>query len=181
MGNTKNPVISDIIRIASEAGAKAALDTIERRTASFQSMTANEAYKSTERRLRALFDLQEKVEHDKERLAEYEAGIVRGRSKDIVRFSKSGSRVSPEEKLDALKQDLAARIAADEYEIEQVETALKVIESDQYYMTVYNRYVLQESDDDIAAQIHCDASTVRRRRGILVRRLAVRLYGVDAI
>lgn len=182
MGNMKNTMSTDrMIQIASEVGAKAALEAIARNTARFQSMTANEAYKATERRLRALPDLQEKVEADKAQLAEYEAGIVRGRSKDIIRFSASGSRVSPEEKLDALKQDLAARIAADEYEIGLIENALKVIENDPYYKTVFNRYVLQENDEDIAEQIHCDASTVRRRRGQLVRRLAVRLYGVDAI
>ncbi len=125
--------------------------------------------------------MQRKIEDDKERLAEIEAGDIRERSKSIVRFSKTGSRISPEEMLEGLKQDLIARIAADEHEIQQIENAVAAIEDDAYCMVVYNRFILCETDEEIAEQIPCDPSTVRRNRGRLIRKLAVRLYGVDAI
>lgn len=182
MGATKNTALTNqIIKIAGEAGAKAAIDAIVRKTGNLQSMTASDTYKATERRLRALPILQDKVEYDKERLREYEKGTAPGKSKDIVRFNNSSSRLDPIDKINALMDDLAARIAADEHEIMLIEDALKLIENDIYYKAVFNRYILQENDDDIAEQIPCDSSTIRRHRGRLVKQLAVRLYGVDAI
>ena len=37
------------------------------------------------------------------------------------------------------------------------------------------------TDEEIAGEIHCDATTVWRNRKRLVQRLAVRLYGADAL
>lgn len=177
-----NPGLKEqIIKLAAEAGVKAALAAIESRTGAFQSLTADDAYKAVERRLRALPILMDKVEYDRERLEECESGAMRDRSKSVVRFNPSGSRIGQEEILEALKQDLTAHIATNEYEIKIVMDALKSIEKDAYYSTVYDRFVLQESDDDIASRIPCESSTMRRHRGRLIRQLAVRLYGADAI
>lgn len=182
MAGKKNPALTDtLIKLAGEAGAKAALEAISRNTSAFQTMTATEAYKQTERRLWSLRVLKDKVEYDKERLAEYRAGIVRGRSKDIVRFSRSGSRLDPLEAAEALAEDLEKKIAGDEYEIKLLEDALSSIEGDPYYPAVFNKYLLQEHDDDIAAKIPCNPATVRKNRGRLVRRIAVWLYGSTAV
>ena len=37
------------------------------------------------------------------------------------------------------------------------------------------------NDEEIAEKIHCDPTTVWRNRKRLIQRLAVRLYGVDAV
>ncbi|MDR2513756.1 MAG: hypothetical protein LBD02_00925 [Christensenellaceae bacterium] len=139
------------------------------------------AYKDTEKRLYAFPVLQNRIVDNRERLQEYLLHGAPGRSKDIVRFTRTGTRLTPEEILDALVQDMEARIAADEYEVATIAGALKTIEADPYYAAVAGKFLEGRTDDDIAAVIPCDASTVRRNRGRLVRRLAVWLYGAAAL
>ena len=182
MAGKKSPGMTDsLIRLAGEAGAKAALDALAKTTGVLQSATAADAYRQTERRLWALSVLKEAVEYDKERLAEYRAGVVRGRSKSITRFSRTGSRLDPLEAAEALADELEKKIASGEYEIKLLEDALSSIADDPYYPVVYNRYLLQERDDDIAAKIPCNPATVRKNRGRLVKKMAVWLYGAIAV
>lgn len=182
MSKTKDPIFTEqLMRIAGEAGAKAALDTVARITGNLKSVTATDAYKATERRLRALPILRDKVEYDMERLDEYRRGKVRGKSKSITRFTTSGSRLDPLELIEVLEQDTSAQIETDKYEIKMIEDALSSIEKDPYYVAVHDKYILDKTDDEIAAQIPCDPSTVRKNRGRLVRQLAVRMYGATAI
>lgn len=143
--------------------------------------SATEAYRATERRLYAYPVLLKKVEDDKEQLEELLSGDVREHSKSIVRFSRYGSRLSDEEKLEALIADTRATIAADEHEIEIIYKALETIANDPYYETVTGKYLDGKHDDEIAEGLPCDASTVRRNRGRLMRKLAIRLYGAQAI
>ena len=48
-------------------------------------------------------------------------------------------------------------------------------------LAVDGKYIQRMNDEDIAEKIHCDPSTVWRNRKRLVQRVAVRLYGVDAV
>ena len=140
-----------------------------------------DVFKATERRLYALPVLIKKVEDARQRLKELEQIGMPERSKDVLRFSRSGRRLSPEEILEALISDIKASIAADEHEIETIKKALKNIEGDPYYLTVTGRYFEGLSDEEIAKQIPCDERTVRRHRSRLVRVLAVWLYGAEAV
>lgn len=168
MGKPKEST-QDIIRQAVEAGRISA----ER--------TAKDAFKATERRLYALPVLRNKRDDDKERLEELKQYGPRGRSKSITQFSKSGVRLTPEEIFEAAVIDLEATIAADEYEIEAMERALATIEKDDYYLTVTGRYIDDLPDERVAELIPCDTTTVWRNRKRLVQRLAVWLYGAEAI
>lgn len=170
---TKPLDISAVIKDAVNAGLQAG-------RVQAASETKN-AYKDTEKRLYAFPVLLNRIADNKERMQEYIEHGAPGRSKDIVRFTRSGSRLSPDEILEALLQDMQANIAADEYEVATIAAALKTIEGDQYYAAVAGKYLEGRTDDDIAAAIPCDASTVRRNRGRLVRRLAVWLYGAAAL
>ena len=96
-------------------------------------------------------------------------------------MSKSGVRLTPEEIFEAAVIDLEATIAADEYEIEAMERALATIEKDDYYLTVTGRYIDDLPDERVAELIPCDTTTVWRNRKRLVQRLAVWLYGAEAI
>ena len=58
---------------------------------------AKDTYKATERRLYALPILYEKVKEDKERLEEIKTQGTPQHSKGIVRYSRTGIRLSPEE------------------------------------------------------------------------------------
>ena len=133
------------------------------------SRSAKDAFKATERRLYALPDLRGKLEDDRELLAEIREHGLRQRSKSITRFTKSGIT------------DTEAEIAADEHEIETIERALTTISDDPYYLVVTGKYIERMTDEKIAGEISCDTTTVWRNRKRLVQRLAVRLYGADAL
>ena len=141
---------------------------------------AKDAYKATERRLYALPVLRQKVEDDKEKLEQIKTHGAPERSKSIVRFSRTGYRLTPEEMLEAIIKDLEATIAADEYEIETLEKALAHIEDDPFYPTVEAKYIDGLEDDDIAADLKCGNTQLWKQRGRLVRAVAVLLYGSQA-
>lgn len=168
MGN-KAKDMEAIIKLAVEAGRISA----ER--------SARDAFKATERRLYALPVLRKKLEDDRDRLTELRQHGPRGRSKSITRFSKSSVRLSPEEIFEAVVMDMEATIASDEYEVENMDKALAQISNDDYYLTVTGRYIDDLPDEKIAELIPCDTTTVWRNRKRLVQRLAVWLYGAEAI
>lgn len=143
--------------------------------------TAKDAFKATERRLYALPVLRQKIEDDRERMAELLQYGPRERSKSITRFVKTGVRLTPDEIFEAVLTDLEATIASDEFEIATMERALTTISGDEYYLTVTGRYIENLPDEEVAAKIPCDTSTVWRNRKRLVQRLAVWLYGAEAI
>lgn len=143
--------------------------------------TANDAYKMTEKRLYAYEVIFDKVLDDKERLVDLQENGLSDRSKSLVRFVKSGTRLSKEEIVEAIIQDTTARIAANEYELDTIRKALRIIEKDPYYMVVYGKYIEGRTDDSIAEEIFCETSTVRRNRARLMRKLAIWFYGTEAI
>lgn len=143
--------------------------------------TAKDAFKATERRLYALPTLLQKQAEDKDKLEEFLKYGPKERSKSITRFIKTGVRMTPEEIWEAVLTDMQATIAADEHEINTMERALEVIQDDAYYQTVVGRYIDNLPDEDVAKLIPCDTSTVWRNRKRLVQRLAVWLYGADAL
>lgn len=172
-----NPLPKNVIAVINEAVERAVAAT---RVA--QADNAKSLYKQTERRLYALPHLIDKAEEDNARLSEMrESGSIQGKSKSIVRFSAGGLRADPEEMYEAVMNDLQARMAADQQEIETVQKALKSIERDAYYPTVPARYFDGHPDWKAAEELHCDDSTVRRNRARLVRIVAIRLYGVIAV
>ena len=141
----------DVIRMAVEAGRMAA------------ARTAKDAFKATERRLYAVPDLRAKLEDDQEELEDTRKYGLKERSHSITRFFKSGVRLTPEEIM------------------EPIEKALASIRDDPYYLAVNGKYIQRMTDEEIAEQIHCDPVTVWRNRKRLVQRVAVRLYGVEAV
>ena len=137
-------------------------------------------YKQTIKRIRALPILQERVEDYRARLGE-NGNLMPGKSKSIVRFSASGVRADPEEMLEAVRKTTEAHLAADQEEIDIVTAAITCVQEDFYYPTVYDGLVQHKSDAELAEQLYCDESTVRRNRSRLIRIIAIRLYGVEAI
>ena len=165
---TKNEIES-IIRTAIEAGKMAS------------ARTTKDAFKATERRLYAILDLREKLADDEEELNDTRLYGLKERSHSITRFFKSGVRLTPEEILEAVTIDLEANIASTRHELEVLGKALASIESDPYYLTVAGKYVERMQDSEIAEKIPCDPTTVWRNRKRMIQRVAVRLYGVEAI
>ena len=120
---------------------------------------AKDTYKATERRLYALPILH---------------------SKGIVRYSRTGIRLSPEEILDGIIKDMEATIAADQYEIDTVEKALSHVKDDPFYSAIEAKYFEGLDDEDVAEDLNCGTTQLWKQRGRLVRALAVFLYGSQA-
>ena len=137
-------------------------------------------YKQTIKRIKALPILMERVEDNRARLGE-DGNLMPGKSKSIVRFSASGVRADPEEMLEAVRRSVEAHLAADQEEIDLVTRALEYVKEDLYYPAVYGGLVLHKTDEQLAEELYCDESTVRRNRSRLIRIIAVRLYGVEAL
>jgi hypothetical protein len=142
---------------------------------------ARDTFKATERRLYALPILEKKVIADKEKLAELRENGSHWQSKSIARFQRTGYRVSPEEMIDAIIQDLEATIAADEHEIETVRGVLEMFKDDPFYPTVTGRYIDCFEDEVIAVDLQCGATQVWKQRVRIVRNIAVMLYGSIAV
>ena len=137
-------------------------------------------YKQTIKRIKALPILMERVEDNRARLGE-DGNLMPGKSKSIVRFSASGVRADPEVMLEAVRRSVEAHLAADQEEIDLVTRALEYVKEDLYYPAVYDGLVLHKTDEQLAEELYCDESTVRRNRSRLIRIIAVRLYGVEAL
>ncbi len=165
--------IEEIINKAVTAGIEAGQLAAKR--------APDDAFKATEKRLRALPILKEKLAKDRDRLEELEEHGLHGHSNDIIRYMRSGRCVSDEDVLAALIQDMKATIAATEFEIQRIEDALAPLENDDYYLVIELKYFEGKQDDDIAEALHCDPRTVRRNKNRLVEKISVRLYGVDAV
>lgn len=161
--------VEEIIRRAVEAGRQSA----ER--------SAKDAFKATERRLYGLPTLELKYRDDLEKLAELKAYGPRERDKSITRFFKTGVRLTKEEIFEAQVIDLEAKIASDKYEIDVLHGALRTVQEDEYYPVIPGRYFKNLPDDAVADGLHCDTSTVWRNRKRLVQRMAVWLYGAEAV
>jgi len=142
---------------------------------------AKDAYKATEKRLYAYTILKCKITDLKEKIEEVQAYGAPTRSKSVVRFSKTGMRLTPEEIAEALVQDMTADVAGNEAEIETIDKALTIIADDPYADIIALKYFESKSKDEIADALHCDPTTVWRNGSRLVNRLAVFLYGVSAI
>lgn len=168
--------VSEAVRAVIEESVKRAVAEMYAQ----RNLRPDNCYKQTIKRIKCLPVLQKRVEDNKARLGE-NGNLMPGRSKSIVRFSASGVRADPEEMLQAVRSSLEAHVAADQEEIDVVTSAMESVDGDYYYKTVYDGLVLKKTDEEIAAELCCDESTVRRNRSRLIRTISVCLYGVDAI
>jgi len=142
---------------------------------------ATDAYKATEKRLYAYPVLLDKIAAEKEMVTHILTHGSPERSQSVKRFARPGIRLTPDEIVSTVITDMEATIAADEHEAATIAAALHTIQGDTYYRAVEGRFIHGMTDVDIADSIPCDPTTVRRNRGRLIRKLAIRLYGTQAL
>lgn len=142
---------------------------------------AQDAYKATENRLYAYPVILLKITNDRERIEEIKLYGAPGGSRSVVRYQRSGMRLSADEIAETLVQDLTADIAASEHEVGTINKALEIIKNDPYADIINYRYFEGKNDDETAEVMSCDPSTVRRNKSRIVRRLAIFLYGTAAV
>lgn len=182
MGNPKKTQLPPDIKAYIDASVKMTAEAVKEACGPLQKpQNAKTAFKSTEARLYALPVLKVKIKDDTEKIEQLRTYGAPERSKSITRFSKNSVRLDPEETLEAIIKDKEAAIAADQHEVDILETALDYIRDDPYYEAVSGRYFDGLDNEAIGEKIGCDGTTVWRNRQRLVKSLAVRLYGTAAI
>lgn len=144
---------------------------------------AKEAFRKTETRLYAYPELLRNIEKYKKDIEDLRMEDP-GRSKDIVFFSihgGGGNRLSAEEVQEARILLVQRKIYRDQVEIDEMNYALEFVKNDEYYPLLTMRYFEGKSDDEIAEKMACDPSTIRRNKSRLIRVVAVKLYGAEAV
>lgn len=140
-------------------------------------------YKATEQRLYAYPVLQDNVHNrwpaDIEDLKREPVGQT---SKSIVRWSvQGGVRLTPEERQEARILALQARLERDRQELAIMDRALATIRMDASYPWLTAFYFEGKDLDTIAAENATTRQQVARCKAALVRVLALRLYGAEAL
>lgn len=140
------------------------------------------AFSQTEVRLYAYPDLKDNIEQYQLDIKDLKVEKP-GKSKSLVFFSTAGNgiRLSEDDIQQARIIGIQNKIRRDEEEIEEINRALEPILNDQYYSIIDLKYFKGKTDDEIAEAIPCDPRTVRRHKNRLVRRIAIKLYGADAV
>ena len=106
-----------------------------------------------------------------------------GKSKSIVMFSpssKGGERPTLEELREAKIMIVERKIARDENEIKEIDTALSTILDDEYYPIIEMSFFQKMSEEDICNTLHCASTTLWRNKGRLIDIMNVSLYGADS-
>jgi DNA-directed RNA polymerase specialized sigma24 family protein len=169
----KGVSINDLINTAIERALKAGREQ--------KAAEVKDAFKATEKRLYALPTLMLKVEEDEAWIVDIQISGSHERSQSLVRFGTSGVRLSEDEIVEGLIIERRSRIVADEQEIQTMQRALGIVRDDEYYEIIPLKYFDKRSDDEIADELHCDASTVRRNKSRLIREMSVYLYGAVVV
>lgn len=148
----------------------------------FARQEAKDCFRDTEKRLYDYPVLKENVEKYKLDIEDLKKEKYTDRAKDIVRMSlgAGGTRLSREEKQATKIMNVEAKVERDSAEIDEIDYALNSIQDDEYYMVIEYKYFDRLKDTDIAENMACDESTVRRHKNRLVHRLAVKLHGAAA-
>ncbi|WP_371380888.1 hypothetical protein [Sporomusa aerivorans] len=167
---------TDIEKIVEQALQKVLHFGIER-----GKCAAKEAFRKTESRLYAYPVLLDNIEQYKKDIED----LLRekpGRSKDLVFYSTSGgSRLTDDEIQEGRILIVRKKIERDQTEIDEINYALEVVKEDEYYPLLTKKYFESKKDDEIAEDFSCDARTIRRNKSRLIRKIAIKLYGAEAV
>ena len=138
-------------------------------------------FSQTEVRLYAYRDLRDNIEQYRLDIEDLKRENP-GKSKSLV-FGHGGDgvRLSDEEIQQGRIEIIQNKVARDTVEINEIDRALERINTDQYFPIIGMKYFEGKSDDEIAETIPCNPRTVRRHKNRLVKRIAIKLYGADAV
>lgn len=174
MDDKKKEVAEDIKRICHDI-VKEVAGTVNKRKFNY--------YKMTERRLYAYSTLKLNIVNYMKDLEDIKHESFE-RSKDFVTFlSNSGSKMQTDiETLRAAKTlEIKRKMHIDQSEIKEVDRALETIANEEYKDIIGLYYFENKSQEEIAQELHCVETTVWRQRKRLVDKLAIILYGADAV
>lgn len=128
-------------------------------------------------RLKELPALRARLRGQQRRLHALQEGGLPMRKQVVMRFQRSGVRLTEEQIYQGIVKDLTASVAAEEHALAEIEDALHVICKDPYYPCLSRRYFDGWEDSAIGAELGCEMSTLRRHRVRLLDQMVVLLYG----
>jgi len=139
-------------------------------------------FQLTEQRLYAYADLQENIKKYNRDIKDLEHESP-GRSKSIAFFRANGTglKQSDDEIQESRIKLVELKIYRDQTEIDEITYAVESVRADKYHEIIQLKYFEGKTDEAIAEALNCDPSTVRRNKNRLIRRIAVKLYGAQAI
>lgn len=174
--------LDQIIRKTAKETANEMLKMLQSNNKNNKSQDNKDCFKQTERLLYAYNEFKETVKNYNEEIDELQKYGLREKSKSIV-YMPSGSRLTKDDLLEAKILDLNYKIQNTQREIKKIENGLKAVELDSWYGIIELKYFQGLSDKDIADidEYRCDPSTIRRHKNRLVNKIAIRLFGADAI
>ncbi len=79
------------------------------------------------------------------------------------------------------RKDIEALLARNRLAVKRIDRAVESLASDPYYELLHLKYTEGLPEEEIAEQLCCDPSTVRRNKNRLLERLAIVFFGVDAL
>lgn len=140
-------------------------------------------YKATEQRLYAYPVLMDNV-HNRwpADIEDLRREKVTETSKSIVRWSEQqGVKLSPEERQEARILAVQAKLERDRQELAVMDRALNSVKMDAAYPWLVAYYFEGKDLDAIAEEAGTTRQHVVRSKAVLVRMLALRLYGAEAL
>lgn len=145
--------------------------------------TRQSGYKATEQRLYAYPVLMDNV-HNRwpADIEDLRREKVSETSKSIVRWSEqAGVKLSPEERQEGRILAVQAKLERDRQELAVMDRALATIKMDAAYPWLVEFYFERISIEDIAEKHDTTWQVVAKAKASLVRVLALRLYGAEAL
>lgn len=110
------------------------------------------------------------------------------RNTELRLYAYSGIKAALKNDLFTLKNnsnkdtaELRRRIENNSMEIARIDNAVNSLSDDAYKSIIRLKYQCKKTDEEIAEILSCDSTTVRRNKRRLVERIAVYLYGTDAL
>lgn len=166
--------IDEMIKKAVNEGIKAGYNVRKNEISNY--------HRRTEKLLYSYQDMKKSIEAFVEELEELKSYGLKDKSKSIV-YMPSGSRMGENDLLEARIQDINYKIQRTEREIKWIDNALEAVQDDKWYRIIALKYFQSMSDEDISEidEFKCDPSTVRRHKNRLVSKIAIRLFGADAL
>lgn len=142
-----------------------------------------DAYKKTERALRAYPILKGNIRRYELDIKDIRIEDLRN-SKDFVLFlanSGGATKADLEEIREAKILVVAQKIARDQKKIDEIDTALDIVRTDEYFKIIEMNYFDGMKQNEISEILHCDKATVYRNKKRLIETMSVSLFGADAV
>jgi len=170
--STISPEVQKIINISIETAVKKAVIAIKDANEEVEKNKRN-YFKETEKLLYAYPTLKKRLEQ----------GVLYpgNKSKDVVRVVADGGRKPLEEVYEEICESRERSFERTKARVAEVEHALDQVKDDEMYDIIELHYFQQIEWEDVAQEVNASIPTVYRHRKRIVKKIAVLLFGVDAL